>query len=229
MRHAPCPLRHRRTSPSHARRQARCQTAVVVPSVPTGGPVRGGWVRREHPPACGAVVAVPGPSSGVVGGVVRSPALAPPCSPGGSGASPGPGGSARRGRVAPRAAPWPAQRLLPCVGGGVAGSGGGGRGRRQRQAHHGGSALPGRRVGHGGVTRSPSGCQVPCPRPSPTVSRVEWPPAAQGVPTGVAAVGHREGRVPASVPSNPTRACRRPPTAAAPASLRLLAAPEAWR
>ena len=123
MRHAPCPLRHRRTSPSRARRQARYQTAVVLPSVPTGGPVRGGWVRRAHPPACGAVVVVPGPSSGAVGGVVRSPALAPPCSPGGSGASPGPGGSARRSQVAPRAAPWPSQRLLPCVGGVLRGPG----------------------------------------------------------------------------------------------------------
>ena len=115
------------------------------------------------------------------------------------------------------------------VWGRAVGSGSGGRGRWQRQAHHGGITLPGRRVGHGGVTRSPSVCQVPCPRPSHTVSRVEWPPAAQGVPTWVAAVGHREGRVPASVPSNPTRACRRPPTASAPSSLRLLAAPEAWR
>ena len=54
-------------------------------------------------------------------------------------------------------------------------------------------------------------------------------PTARGAPAGVAAVGHREARAPASVASHPTRVCRRRPTASARASLRLLGAPETWR
>ena len=96
------------------------------------------------------------------------------------------------------------------VWGRAAGSGGGAWGRRQRQAHHGGRGLAGRRAEHGGVRRPPSLCQVPCQRPSPAVSRAWWHPAAQVVPRWVAAVGHREGRVPASVPSHPTTHWSRP-------------------
>ena len=90
----------------------------------------------------GAVVVVPGPRSGVVVGVVRSPALTPTRSPGGSVASPGPGGRARRGRW--RRVLHQGMRSGCCPAWGrVAGSGGGGRGRRQRQAHHGGQRAAG--------------------------------------------------------------------------------------
>ena len=77
----------------------------------------GGWSAGIFRRA-GAGGVVPGPSRSVVVGVVRSPALTPRRSPGGSVASPGRGGRARRGRVAPGPTPWHAQRLRPCVGAG---------------------------------------------------------------------------------------------------------------
>ena len=229
MRHAPWTLGPRCTSPSHARRQARSQAAVMPPSVPPGGPVRVG--------GCGDVriLLLAGPLwwSQAPTAVWWWVSCARPR-------------WRHRARLGAASRPQDREAGLSVVGWrrvlrlGIfsvccpaweraVGSGGGDRGRRQRQAHHGGSALPGRRAGHGGVRRAPSLCQVPCPRPSPTVFRAWWPPVAQVVPRWVAAVGHRAGKVPASVLSNPTRACRRPPTASAPASLRLLAAPEAWR
>ncbi len=83
--------------------------------------------------------------------------------------------------------------------------------------------------GPGGVKRPPA--RGPAPRPSPgsTAYRGGAASCGQGGARGVAAGGHRETHAPASVSSHPTWACRRPPTAFARASLRLLAAPEAER
>jgi len=123
------------------------------------------------------------------------------------------------------------QRLF---GGGACG------GDRWRRSAPAGRAVPSRTRhasrGHGAAGRScgarwgahsPPLCLVrPHPR-SPKAHRRVQPPAARMVPTWAAVGGHREARTPASVPSNPTRACRRRPTASAPASLRLLGAPDA--
>ena len=79
------------------------------------------------------------------------------------------------------------------------------------------------------VSHPPPRCLVRRQPPSPKAHRMVRHPAARVVPAWGAAVGHREARAPASVPSHPTRACRRRRIASAPTSLRLLAAPEAWR
>jgi hypothetical protein len=85
------------------------------------------------------------------------------------------------------------------------------------------------------VVPGPVGLAPSAPVPGAASAAITHGPpagAASGGPGGArvgAAVGHREVRAPASVPSTPTRACRRRRIASAPASLRLLAAPEAWR
>ena len=198
------------THPSQARCQVWLQTAGVLSSLPRGGP--------RHAGGCSA-------------GIFRRA--------GGRGGGPRPqqrrgGGWRALVRAGANALAW-GQRRVPRTGRqGSAWSGGSGsctmacsayaalRGGVWRgpvavvgavgSARHttGGIALPGRRAGHGGVRRPPSLCQVPCQRPSPAVSRAWWHPAAQGVPRWVAAVGHRDGRVPASVPSNPTKHWSRP-------------------
>ena len=67
--------------------------------------------------------------------------------------------------------------------------------------------LLGGRPRPGGATRPPP--RGPAPRQSPwfTAHRAWRHPAAKVVRVGVAAVGHREARTPASVSSNPTRVC----------------------
>ena len=92
----------------------------------------------------------------------------------------------------------------------------------QRQAH------PGRPCGAGGRCQA-QGSSTPPSRPRRRGRRHLPRPTGRGGRVGrtwLAAIGHREARAPASVPSNPTRVCRRRRTASARASLPLFAAPE---
>jgi hypothetical protein len=219
MRHTPGTLRHRDTSPSHARRQARSQAAVMPPSVPPGGPggvggydertrlLAGPWWWSQAPAAACARPRWPqraclGAASrpqdrearrrGVGWRHVLGHGLLRVCCPAwGCAAGLGDGGRAA-GSIRHTTGAARCQVVVP----GTVVSGALQRCARSRVSGH----LP-RSSGPGGIER----------------------------PRGAAAVGQREGRVPASVLSNPTTACRRRGTAYAPASLRLLPAPEAQR
>ena len=131
----------------------------------------------------------------------------------------------RRGRVGGSSPAW----------GRASGAGCRGRGRQPHRVPSstrpatGGSARPAGRAGHGDATRPPPLSLAPRQPPSLTTHRVWRHPTARMVPAWVAAVGHREARVPASGASNPTKACRRRLPASARASLPLSAAPDARR
>jgi len=160
-------------------------------------------------------------------------ALAPTRLPGSSMASPAPGARMQRGRghrvLHQRMSASPVRRrgvlLGPVAAVGAAGS----AVPQQHQARSRGASRC-RAVVPGTVGLTPS---TPVPgAASATIThghRMVRHPAARVVPAWGTAVGHREARAPASVPSNPTRACRRRRIASAPASLRLLAAPDPWR
>ena len=115
-----------------------------------------------------------------------------------------------------RGVAWPAPcmpRVRCPVARRAAGAGGGGRG----------SARPG---GGPARPRPCAWCRVSDPlAPSRGLGGIRRPGGCQR--RWVAAVGHRDARAPASVPSTPTRACRRRRPASARASLPLSAAPDA--
>ena len=126
-------------------------------------------------------------------------------------------GTATRGKVAAwsRGALSCAMRGVasPALRGGFLLGPAAGRAARQRRA----PAGPGKRRGASGcraVVHGPPGGAASC---------------GEGAPAGVAAVGHREARAPASVSSNPTRVCSRLGIASAHASLRPFPAAETWR
>ena len=221
--HARCPRGHRRhPGPSQAPQQARSQGASGWPLVPPDHPVRAGGV---------------GAHSGVPGRHGRH------------GLGPRWGWCRMRARAGAHA-PTEGQRRVPitestgagwsggapsCAGGGAACPGMRGGGRlwqavtvgdavravaQQRPGHSERAPAAGWSCRAGGAERGAPGAVAV----SATVS-----PDPLAVHAWVAAVGLREAWAPRPVPSHPTRACRRRPTASARASLRLLGAPEAQR
>ena len=211
--HARCPRGpHCHPSLSHAQRQARPQAAVVRPPVPTERPVHtGGWSVSpllRTGPAWWVSGARPCWRPRTHLGPVSCPRhRAHGCGAGGAPSCAG-GGPA-----------CPSVRVGGRLGQGVAIGDAVRVGSQQRPARPGASHAAGRssraRGRHVGCPLGRSPCQPTSPK------------AHQAVHAWVAAVGPRAGRAPASVPSTPTRACRRPLPASAPTSLRLPAAPEA--
>ena len=202
----------------------------MVLSMPTGGAVRvhgcGVGSRRRARPS-----AWPRLWRRSMAGVVREHALALRRPHGAGGVSPSVRARSRRGRAAPPPAPWAWRRVVPGMAACcrvrwplVRAAG-----RAVRQARPGGRRRPGGGAGHGGATCPPpvSLAHVSRHRPRPTggcgFRRPGW--CRRG--------GRRSGTGkpggPVSVPSTPTRACRRRPAASARASLPLPGAPEAWR
>ncbi len=203
---------HRHTRPSHAQRQARPPAAVVLPPVPIGWPV--------HTGRCGV-------STLLRTGPAWRP-QAPAAAWGVSGARPC---WRPRTRLGPASCPRPRAH-----GRGVVGW----RSVRCRRRVGVSWRAWGRSSGAGRRERRRGPCGVPAaPGPPRCVARCGVSPGAVAVsgtvshgPLGGARVGGGgrctgKGRAPASVPSTPTRACRRHSIASARASLRLLSAPEA--